>query len=225
MRLDRGILALACAICIAMSAAAQAAGTDWSALDAGTQSLLAPWQDDWNKLPQDERDRLLANAKRWQAMGANARTALLKRDAQWQALAPAERARLRARYAAWQQLPNEERAQVGAAAARFAALPAPQQGALRANFAAQDLGRQLAWLLGPAIGAWIDQAGAWFAFVPADEREATLRMLQDLPADARARLFTLARRLPAHRREQLRRDLMLTPPAQRAALIEQRIAQ
>ncbi|HTA65295.1 MAG TPA: DUF3106 domain-containing protein [Xanthomonadaceae bacterium] len=224
MRLDRAILLLTCALCLALPAAL-AAPAGWGTLDAGTQALLAPWQDDWDRLPTDQRERLLANARRWQAMDADARAALLKRDAQWQAMPPAERARLRARYAAWQALPADEQVRVRAAASRFASLPASQQGAVRTNFAAQDTGRQLAWLLGPSIGEWIDQADAWFAFVPDNERAATLRMLQDLPPDARTQLFALARRLPPDRREQLRRDLLLTAPAQRAALIDQRLAQ
>jgi uncharacterized protein DUF3106 len=224
MRLDRAVLSLACALCLAMPAA-QATPAGWGTLDAGTQALLAPWRDDWDQLPADARERLQTNARRWQAMDANARAALLKRDAQWQMLPPTERARLRARYAAWQKLPADEQARVRAAASRLASLPAPQLGAVRANFAAQETNQRLAWLLGPSIGEWIDQASTGFAFVPDHEREATLRMLQDLPADARTQLFALARRLPPDRREQLRKDLLLTSPAQRAALVSQRLAQ
>ena len=159
MRLDRAILSLACALSLAMPAA-QAAPAGWGTLDAGTQTLLAPWQDDWDQLPADARERLQANARRWQAMDANARAALLKRDAQWQMLPPTERARLRARYAAWQKLPPDEQARVRAAASRLASLPAPQRGAVRANFATQETNQRLAWLLGPSIGEWIEQANA-----------------------------------------------------------------
>ena len=112
-----------------------------------------------------------------------------------------------------------------AAQARFIALPTPQQGALRAKFAAQPLQWQLAWLLGPSVGDWLDQASDWFTFVPEGEREPTLRMLQALPADARSQLLELGRRLPALQRERLRKDLLLTPPAQRPTLIAQRLAQ
>ncbi|MBS0213908.1 MAG: DUF3106 domain-containing protein [Proteobacteria bacterium] len=195
----------------------------WGSIDARTQALLSPWQGEWDTLADADRQRLLANARQWLAMSEADRAALLQRQAQWNALPPAERARRRARDDAWRQLPPAEQAQVRAAATRFAALPAAQQAALRSRFAAQPADWQASWLLGPSIGAWLDQAGMWFAYVPASDRDATLRMLQDLTPAAREQLFVLSRRLPSSRREQLRADLLRAPPGQRAALIARQL--
>jgi hypothetical protein len=50
-------------------------------------------------------------------------------------------------------------------------------------------------------------------------------MLQALPAEARGQLFALARRLPDDQRERLRKQLLMTAPAQREAVLQQRMAQ
>ncbi|MBS0194026.1 MAG: DUF3106 domain-containing protein [Proteobacteria bacterium] len=223
MRRDRMLGWLAGIALLATTLPALGGSVDWGSLDPGTQTLLSPWQGAWNTLADDDRQRLLANAHRWQSMSAADRTALLQRQTQWDALPPAERAHLRARNAAWRQLPASEQAQISNAATRFDALPTTQQAALRARFAAQPAEWQASWLLGPSIGAWLDQAGTWFAYVPASDRDATLRMLQDLTPDARAQLFEVSRRLPSPQRERLREDLLNTPQAQRAALIARRL--
>jgi hypothetical protein len=226
MRLDRRFLmaVLLGALC-AIGPTAMAADEGWDGIDAGTRGLLSAWKDGWITISSVERERLLANARRWQAMDPAARKDLLKRSAQWQALPAAERARQRERYAAWKALGVDEQARLRAAAARFVALPVPQQGALRASFGTLAAGQQEGWLYGTATGAWIGKANDAFAYVPDHEREATLRMLQDLAPDARDQLFVLAARLPADAREHLRRDLLLLPPRQRPDLIRQRLAQ
>ncbi len=198
---------------------------DWLALDAGTRAVLAPWGDDWANLDAEGRGRLIAHARRWQAMDAASRSALLQRSAAWQALPPDQRANQRARYAAWIALTPPEQARVRAAAAQFAALPVTQQAEMRQRFSSQDADEQRAWLLGPGYGAWIGQAHALFDFVPAGERDATLRMLKSLSPDARNELLTLARRLPENGRDQLRRDLLAAEPARREVLLRQRLAQ
>ena len=218
MRNSYWILGATLALCFALLPA-RAQNADGAALDAGTRELLAPFADSWTKLDAGTRAKLIANAKRWQAMDETARAAFVRRNAQWLALPPTERARLRARYTAWSILPTDEQAKVRAAAGRFAALPAAQQTALRANFAALDSDRQRAWLLGPSTGGWIEQAQQLFAYVPADERDATLEMLRALSGDQRAQLFALARPLPEPRREQLRQQLLHADPAQRAAML------
>lgn len=224
VRSNHRMWSLACALLLALPAPC-AENPDWSELDSGTRELLAPWRDNWATLAVADRTRLLANTKRWQAMDSAAHDAFGHRSADWQALSPAERARRRARYAAWRALPPDDQARIRAAAARFAALPAAQQATMRARFAMQDANRQLDWLSGPSTGEWIGQARALFAFVPDGERDATLRMLQALPADTRGQLFTLARRLPDDQRERLRKQLLATDPAQRAALLRQRMSQ
>ncbi len=224
MRRDASlILALAMMLAIPGSLA-QATTSDWNAIEPAARTLLAPWQDQWSALPEPDRRQLLAHARQWQGMNQAARDALSRRQAQWLAQPPAERARQRARYAAWQDLSSGEQDQVRQAAARFAALPAAQQAALRARFGAQPREWQQAWLRGPSIGAWLDQAGMWFAYVPSQEREATLRMLQDLAPDARTQLFELSRRLSAPQREALRKNLLLTAPSARASLIASKLA-
>ena len=215
---------LLCALLFALPARC-ADNSEWSTLDSNTQELLAPWRDGWAALEGADRGRLLANAKRWQAMDPIARAAFLRRNSDWQALPPAERARRRARYAAWQAMRPDEQERVRAAASQFAALPAPQQALLRARFAAMDANQQSAWLLGPSTGSWIEQARALFPYVPEGERDATLRMLQSLPAVARGQLFSLARRLPGDRREQLRKQMLETDPAKRETLLRERMSQ
>ncbi|MBS0457869.1 MAG: DUF3106 domain-containing protein [Proteobacteria bacterium] len=204
---------------------ALADGADWGAIEPATQTLLAPLRDGWGNLSPGDRQHLLANARHWQTLSKTEQQALLQRQSQWLALPPTARAQQRARYAAWEKLTPDEQARVRAAAARFAALPGPQQGALRARFSAQAPDWQSSWLLGPAVGVWLDQAGTWFSYVPDGERSATLRMLEDLPAPARAQLFTVSRRLGAAQREQLRKNLLAAAPAQRAALIANQLMQ
>lgn len=199
--------------------------TDWSSLDSGTQALLAPWSDAWSTLDTANRARIVANARHWRAMDAKAHDTFEQRSAAWQALPPNARERRRERYAAWLALPPDEQARVRSAAANFAVLPAGQQAALRARFAMQAAIQQTDWLLGPSTGSWIEQARTAFAFVPDGERDATMRMLQALPLDARAQLFELARRLPDHQRERLRKQLLGVAPAQRADVLNQRMAQ
>ena len=218
MRLRMRLLSFACLLWLAQ-APLHADNDDWSTLDAGTRSLLASWSSSWNTLDMASRMQLLANAKRWQAMDANARNAFLQRSLSWRALPPLERARRRSRYAAWRALAPDVQSQLRAASARFAALPATQQADLRARFAALDGDRQQAWLLGPSMGGWIAQARAVFAYVPADERDATLRMLETLSPDARSTLFARAGHLSGAQKERLRKQLLDADPAQREALV------
>jgi len=218
------VWSLLCALSLALPAVC-AVDADWSALDPGMQDLLAPWRDGWSTLNAESHARLLANAKHWQAMDAAARDAFQRRSSEWQALPSSERARRREHYAAWRALSPNEQSRVQAAASQFAALPAAQQAALRARYATQDANQQLDWLLGPSTGGWIEQARAMFAFVPDSERDATLRMLQQLSADERGQLFELARRLPDYQREQLRKQLLGADPAQRGALLRQKMSQ
>lgn len=225
MRASRTMLVVALAIARTMVPAHAQNSIDWSALDARTRELLAPWSDNWQTQDAASRAQLLANAKRWQAMDATARIGFLRRISEWQALPPLERARQRARYAAWRALPINEQQQVRTAAARLSALPAEQQATLRAQFAALDADRQRAWLLGPSTGGWIEQARQLFGFVPASERDATLEMLRGLPIGAREQLFVLARNLPDDRRDLLRRQLLGADPAHRVALLGQRGSQ
>ncbi len=215
---------LVCALMLALPAVC-ADTTDWSSLDSETQALLAPWSDAWSTVDTANRARVLANAKRWLAMDAKAHDAFEQRSAAWQALPPAARVRQRERYAAWLALPPDEQGRVRSGAANFAALPAGQQAALRADFASQEANRQTDWLLGPSTGGWIEQARTAFAFVPYGERDATMRMLQALPVEARAQLFELARRLPDHQRELLRKQLLGVAPGQRADMLNQRMGQ
>ncbi|MEO8742009.1 MAG: DUF3106 domain-containing protein, partial [Lysobacteraceae bacterium] len=154
-------------------------------------------------------------------MDANARNGFLQRSLAWQALPPLERARRRARYAAWRALAPAVQSQLRAAATRFAALPAAQQAGLHARFAVLDSDQQQAWLLGPSMGGWIGQARTLFAYVPENERDATLHMLESLSPDARSVLFARAAKLANTPREQLRKQLLDADPAQRETLLHQ----
>lgn len=197
----------------------------WPELDTATRTLLAPWQDGWDRIGAEDRQRLLANASRWQAMSGFDRAAFLRRSAAWDALPQPERTQRRVRYSAWRALLPEDQARVRAAASHFAALPAAEQQSRRMQFAALDADSKRSWLLGPSSGGWIASVLPLFAYMPDGERAPTLAMLQALPLEAHTPLLQLAQRLPEQQRETLRRDLLATAAPARLQLLQRRLAQ
>lgn len=111
----------------------------------------------------------------------------------------------------------------GGAAQRYGDASEEQRARWREAFDAQDLGAQRSWALGPERAGWLQSVRPLFAFVPVEEREASLALLASLEPSAREDLRRLVPRLPPAERESFRRRLLDTPPAQRAAVIRQRL--
>jgi hypothetical protein len=193
------------------------------AIPLAWRALLAPADKTWTSLDAEARARLLAQAADWEHRDAAGREALVRALEAWNRLPATERARRRDPMASWQDLGAGERAQVAAAARHFAERSLAEQTDLRLQFAALPDDVQHAWRLGPALGPELTGLAPLFAFLPEADRPALLAALRTLDLEARRNLALLAPRLSEAGRDQLRRELVATPPAQRAALIAARI--
>lgn len=203
------------------AAATGAAGPD--VVPSDLRTLLAPVAGAWAGLDAASRARLVEQATDWRDRDPAARTALLRALQDWDRLPATERARRREPMAAWQELGAVERAQVVAAAHAFAARGIGEQTDLRLQFGALPDDAQHLWRLGPALGPELTDIAPLFAFLPERERPALLAALRTLDLESRRRLALLAPRLSEAGRDELRRDLVRTPAAQRAALIASRV--
>ncbi|MFC4726600.1 DUF3106 domain-containing protein [Coralloluteibacterium thermophilus] len=212
----RGLLALALLPAVGLAA------VPWTALDPALREVLAPWRSSWNALPEPARAQLADNARRWAAMTPAERAAYRTRAEAFAELPPGERAQLRGRYADWEALEPAERQRLLDTERAYLALPEARREALQAAFEALDPDARTAWRLGPEVGQWFSGLRPLFAFVPVEERDATLEMLRALPPETRETFSGLARRLSASQREALRRDLLAAEPDARAALVRSR---
>lgn len=185
--------------------------------------LLAPWAGQWSQLDVSTRARLESNARRWLALDEPARAEVLQRLVELESLPPAQRSTRRAAREAWAMLSQGDREAVRRAAERYAQASPGQRERWRAEFDAQDLAAQRSWALGPDGGRWLQSVRPLFAFVPAEEREASLALLGSLEPAAREDLRRLVPRLPPAERESFRRRLLEAAPSERAALIRQRL--
>lgn len=217
---DRRRWWLAVALAAALPAAAQSA---WESLPEAERALLAPWQGRWDTLDAEQRDRLRRNTRHWLGLDATQRAALQARLAAWDALPPAERARIRERAAAWQRMDEGERASLRASFGRLRAMAPIEREQLREAFAQLGTSERRTLLVAEDDLALAEVARRAFAFVPPDERGATLDMLRALPEADRTRLGELARRLDAAQRAQLRRELLAQPREARGAYVRQRL--
>lgn len=211
------------ALLVALSVAIAVPVSAFSALDPAQRQLLAPLEDAWPGLDAPTRARLESNAAHWQALPAAEQRALVARMQAWDALPAAERARRRSPFAAWQALTPAEKATLRTLATRVAALPEAERRVLRAGFDALPADERQDWWLGPVVGADFAGLRPLFAFLPEGERPAMLQLLRTLSPEARAGLADLARRMPANGRDALRRDLLAASPADREALIRDRL--
>ena len=202
---------------------AAAAQTGWDVLPNEERALLAPWEARWDALEPAQREQLRRNTRHWLALDAAQRTALQSRLAAWDALPAAERARIREHAATWQQMSEEERAAVRASHARLQAMAPVERDAMRTAFDQLGTSERRALLVVGDERALAGVAQQAFAFVPPEERAATLDMLRAMPAAERERLATLARRIGPDERATLRRELLARPPPQRAAYVLERL--
>jgi len=102
----------------------------------------------------------------------------------------------------------------------FAALPVERQQALRAQFAQLDATAQHGWLLGPAVGADFGALQPLLLQVPPPQRAPLLAVLHSMTPAERADLGMLARRSAPAQRDALRRALLSTSAANRAAWLQ-----
>lgn len=195
-----------------------------AALLATALALAAlPSLQQLGQLPPALQRQLQAREATWQALGPAQQQGLRERIAAWDALPLAQRRDRRERWQAWQALPAAERLQLRTAAAAFAALPPAQQAALHASFAALDGSIRHGWLLGPTLGADYAQLQPLLQQVPAHEREPLLNALRWMTAGERLDLAMLAQRTAPPQRDELRRQLLSTSAANRAAWLRQQL--
>ncbi|TXK59730.1 DUF3106 domain-containing protein [Alkalisalibacterium limincola] len=185
--------------------------------------LLAPWAGQWSHLDLATRARLEANARRWLALDPPERAALMLRLAELESMPPAQRAAKRATRQAWATLSDADRDAIRGGGT---ALRRRQRRTTRAvarsirragSGSAAKLGARARARRLAAVGAAAVRVraggGARGQPCPAGIARA-VRARRPAPAGA-----TTA---PAER-ESFRRRLLDTPPAQRAAVIRQRL--
>lgn len=188
---------------------------------AGVASALpSPLQSRLAQLPAALQWELRARDAAWTALAPAQQHALRARMAAWDVLPEAAHRSQREHWQAWRALPAAERLQVQAAAGAFAALPIEQQQALRAQFAQLDVTTRHGWLLGPGLGADYGALQPLLLQVPPDEREPLLSVLGAMTPVERADLGRLARRTGPAQRDDLRRALVSTSAANRAAWLQ-----
>lgn len=151
------------------------------------------------------------------------RETLRQRVVEWDALPPAVRRERRERWQAWQQLPAPQRAAVLDAAATFAALPPERQQALRSQFDQLSPDARRGWWLGPGLGMAWPRLQPLLMQVPAAQRDPLLAILHELSPLQLDDLATLAQRTPPQARDALRRELLSTSEANRAAWLRERL--
>jgi hypothetical protein len=175
-------------------------------------------------LPAAQRDALAMRRAQWAAWTPEQRLAWERRRAAWLALPRAERRARRERFARWHALDPAERAQVSAATMAWGLLPLEERQALHARFAALDASTQRGWLLGPVLGADYARLQPLLAQVPAAQHAPLLAALRGMTPQERADLGLLAQRVPPQGRDELRRGLVSTSEANRAAWLQQQLA-
>lgn len=195
------------------------------AIAASAAALPLQLQERLAHLPAALQQELRARDAVWTAMTPLQQQALRQRITQWDALPEAVRRDRREHWQAWRALPVDQRLQVQAAALAFVALAPEQQQALRAQFAQRDGGERHDWLLGPALGADLAALQPLVLQVPIAQREPLLVVLRTMTPAERLDLAVLAQRTAPQQRDALRRDLMSTSAANRAAWLQSRLAQ
>jgi hypothetical protein len=191
---------------------------------AAIAMLPEPVQARMDALPAEVRQQLRDRSRWLEALSTEQRRQLEARIRAWDALPAAERARLREHWQAWLAMPSDRRALVRGARRNFAALPPEERQALRDAFAGLPADARRGWLMGPVLGSEWRALEPLFMQVPASERAPLLQVLHALPPGQVRDLATLAQRTPPQGREALRRELMVVPPADRAAWLRGRAA-
>ena len=216
---DRAIW-LAWALALALPAAAQ---SGWQSLPEAERALLAPWQARWDALDAAQRERLRRNTRHWLGLDAAQRAALTARLAAWDTLPPAQRTQTRAHAEAWERMDESQRARLRASRATLQAMAPVERDAMHAAFEQLGTSERRNLLVAQDELALAEVAQQAFAFVPPEERTATLDMLRGLLPAERLRLATLARRIGPDQRAVLRRELLAKPRSERGAYLRARL--
>lgn len=211
---------LTLALAVALPAAAQ---SEWQSLPEAERAVLAPWATRWDALDAAQRERLRRNTQHWLGLDRAQRAALEARLAAWDALPPAQRTRIREHAAAWEKMDEGQRAALRASRMRLQAMAPMERAALHVGFEQLGSSERRTLLVTEDALALAQIAQQAFAFVPPEERAATLDMLRTLPPADRLRLATLARRIGPEQRAELRKDLLATPREERAAYLRRRM--
>lgn len=184
---------------------------------------LTPWTESWPRLQPAQRAELMARARQWEALSDAERQRFGQRAAAYQTLAPLQRADLRERHARWAGFDAATQSTLRALESGLASSPAEAQSALRAQFEALPEAVRRGLLAGksPELAELAREA---FAFVPEDEREATIELLRGLGETEHDLLRRMARRLDPAAREALRAELIAAEPAARPARVRERAA-
>ncbi len=173
---------------------------------------------------QRGRSRADDNRALWERLSKVEQGRRLQRMRQWLELPLAQRAALHLNLPYWRMLDAAQQREVGQRVQAFAALPAEQQQRLEAEFDALPPAARRALLPTAGSSGEVALARELFAFLPLEQRDATLAMLADLDRTARDDLRALCRRMPPWQREAVRLELLQQPPAERPAWLRQRLA-
>ena len=100
---------------------------EWSKLNAGQRSALAPLERDWNSIPAPQQQKWLEVANRYPSLPADERARMTQRMTQWSHLSPQDRAKARLNFQEARQASRSDRQQHWA---DYNALPVEQRRAL-----------------------------------------------------------------------------------------------
>lgn len=159
----------------------------------------------------------------WAAMDDPERDAFRQRMAAWNALPVDVAGARREHWLALQSLDGVDLALLRQARAALARLPGDTQAELRERFAGLSITDQRGWLLGPRLGGDYADLSPLLLQVPPEQRSPLLDLLRRMEPEERADLAVLAYRTPAQERDALRRALLETSDANRAAWLRLRL--
>lgn len=173
--------------------------------------------------PTDLGVLLEARRQAWDAMNDSEHTLFRQRLEEWEQLPHDVAGERRERYLALQALDGVDLAMLRETRALYASLPADTRRELRERFDQLTVTEQRGWLLGPRLGADFAQLSPLLLQVPEAQRAPLLDMLRVMTPEERADLSVLAHRTPPQERDALRRALLETTDANRAAWLRLRI--
>lgn len=159
----------------------------------------------------------------WAAMTQAERTAFEQRLEAWNRLPHDHAGAQRERYFALQALDGVDRALLRESGELFESLPDQVRRGLRERFAELTVTEQRGWLLGPRLGANYAELSSLLLQVSPEQRQPLLDVLRVMTPEERADLAVLAYRTPAQERDALRRALLETTHANRAAWLRLRL--
>lgn len=110
---------------------AESPGAAWSKLTAEQKSILAPLQQEWDKLDPDRRKHWISLAARYPTLPPERQQLIQQRMHEWVSLTPEQRAQAIERYKRMKQLPPEKHDQLHQRWREYQELPEEQRQKLR----------------------------------------------------------------------------------------------